>query len=123
MPKLLKQEDVDSSDDESADEYVDDNPEEVSVEDTIEGDEDTPPPPSTHTQHRGGRVINQTKPYYIQSFSCKSYSRSGGVNLSQVERINISYPNEDDFLKNGCHYGAGYKVKQGVISMNFADNA
>ena len=84
----------------------------------IEVDEDIYPP-----QHRGGRVRTQTKPYYIPSFSSKSYSRPGGVNLSQVESINIAYPDEDDFLKNGCHSGAGYKVKQGVINVNFSENA
>ena len=44
MPKLLKQEYVDSSDNESDDEYVGDNPEEESVEDVIKGDEYVPPP-------------------------------------------------------------------------------
>ena len=51
MPKILKQEDVDSSHDESDDESVGYNPEEVFVEDMIKGDEDISPP-----QHRGGRV-------------------------------------------------------------------
>ena len=45
IPKLLKQEDVDSSDNESDNESVGDKPEEVSVEDMIEGYEDTPPRP------------------------------------------------------------------------------
>ena len=35
MPNLLKQEDVDRSDNESDNKYVGDNPEEVSVEDVI----------------------------------------------------------------------------------------
>ena len=65
----------------------------------------------------------QTKTYYIPSFSSKSYSRPGGVNLSQVESIHFDYPEEGGFLKNGCHSGEGYKVKQGVINMNFAENA
>ena len=48
MPKLLKQEDVASSDGKSDDESVVDNPEEVSVEDVIKGYEYAPPfpPPS-----------------------------------------------------------------------------
>ena len=96
MTKLLKQEDVDSSDDESDDESMGDNPEKLSVEDMIEVDEDISPP-----QHRVGRVRTQTNPYYVSSFS------PGGVNLSQVNSINIYYPDKDDFLKNGCHYGAG----------------
>ena len=102
MPKLLKQEDVDSSDEESDDEFVGDNPEEVSVEYLIEGDEDVPPP-----QRRGGRVRTHTNTDYIPSFSSKSYSRTGGVNLSYVESINFAYPNEGDLLKNGYHSGAG----------------
>ena len=65
----------------------------------------------------------QTEPDYIPYLSSKYYSRPGGVNLSQVESINIAYPDEDDFLKNGCHSGAGYKIKQGVINVNFAENA
>ena len=79
-----------------------DNHKEVSVEDIIEVDEDISPP-----QHRSVWVVTQTKTDYIPYLSSKSYSRPGGVNLSQVERINIAYPNEDDFLKNGCHSGAG----------------
>ena len=102
MSKLLKQEDVDSSDDESEDESMGDNPDGVSVEDMIEVDEDISVP-----QHRGGQVRTHTKPYYIPYFSSKSYSRPGEVILSQVESINIDYPDEDDFLKNVCHYRAG----------------
>ena len=117
MPKLLKQEDVDSSDEESDYEYVGGNPEEVSIEDMIEGDEYISPP-----QNRGGRVITQTKPYYIPYFSSKYYSSPWGFNLSQVESINIDYPDEDDLLKNGFHSGAGYKIKQGVINVKFAEN-
>ena len=118
MPNLSKQEDVDSSDDDSDDESVGDNHEEVSVEDMIDGYEDISPP-----HNRGVWVRTQTKPDYIPYFSSKSYSRPGGVNLSQVESINIYYPDEDDFLKNGCHSGAGCKVKQGVIHVKFAENA
>ena len=40
-----------------------------------------------------------------------------------MESINIAYPNEDYFLKNGCNSGSGYKVKQGVINVNLAENA
>ena len=68
MTNRLKQEYIDSIDDESDGKYVRDNPEEVSVEDMIEGDEDTPPP----AQHRGGWVRTQTKPDYIPSFISKS---------------------------------------------------
>ena len=68
-------------------------------------------------------MITQTNPYYIPSFSSKYYSRPGGFNISQVEGINFAYPDEGDFLKNGCHSGAGYKVKQGVINVNFAENS
>ena len=60
--------------------------------------------------------------YYIPSFSRNSYSSPGGVNLSQVESINIAYPNKYYSLKNGCHSGAGYMVKQGFINVNSADN-
>ena len=62
---------------------------------------------------------NQTKPDYIPYFISRSLSRPGGVNLSQVESINFSYPDEGDFLKNGCHSGAGSKFKQGFINVNF----
>ena len=65
----------------------------------------------------------QTNPDYIPYFSSKSYSRPGGVDLSQMESINIDYPDKNDFLKNGFHSGAGYQVKQGVINVNFAENA
>ena len=102
MTKLLKQEDVDSSDNELDNEYVGGNPEEVSDEEMTGGDEDISPP-----QHREGRVRTQTKPDYIPSFSSKSYSRPGGVNLPQVESINIDYPDEDNFLKNGFYSGSG----------------
>ena len=80
MPKLLKQEYFESSDDKSDNESVGDNPEEVSVEDMIKGDEDISP-----TQHMGGQVKTHKKPYYIPYFSSKSYSIPGGINLSQVE--------------------------------------
>ena len=26
-------------------------------------------------------------------------------------------------MKNGCHSGAGYKINQGVINVNFSENA
>ena len=39
-----------------------------------------------------------------------------------MESINISYPDKDDFFKNGFQSRAGYKVKQGVINVNFAEN-
>ena len=94
------------------------NPEEVSIEDMIEGDEYISPP-----QNRGGRVITQTKPYYIPYFSSKYYSSPGGFNLSQVESINIAYPGEGGFLKNGCHSGSGYKINQGVINVKFSENS
>ena len=95
-----------------------DNHKEVSVEDIIEVDEDISPP-----QHRSVWVVTQTKTDYIPYLSSKSYSRPGGVNLSQVERINIAYPNKDDFLKNGYHSGSAYKVKQGVMNVNFVENS
>ena len=63
------------------------------------------------------------KPDYIPSFNSKSYLRPGGVNLSQVESINITYPDKDDFLKNGCHSEVGYKIKQGFLNVDFSDNA
>ena len=40
-----------------------------------------------------------------------------------MESINIAYPDEDDYLKNGCHSGAGYKIKQGVTNMKYSENA
>ena len=46
MPKLLKQENVNSSDNDSDDESVGDNPKELSVEDVSEVDEDVSPPPA-----------------------------------------------------------------------------
>ena len=52
MTKLLKQEDVDSIDDES----VGGNPKEVSVEEMIKGDEDIYPP-----QHKGRSGENQNE--------------------------------------------------------------
>ena len=93
VPKLLKQEDVDIIDDELDNGSVGDSPEEVSVEDMIEGYENISSP-----QHRAGRVRNQAKPDYKPFFISKSNSRPGGVNLSHVGSINISYPDEDDFF-------------------------
>ena len=83
-----------------------DNHKEVSVEDIIEVDEDISPP-----QHRSVWVVTQTKTDYIPYLSSKSYSRPGEFNLSQVGGINFAYPDEGDFLKNGCHSRSGYKVK------------
>ena len=40
-----------------------------------------------------------------------------------MESINIAYPDKDDILKNGCHSITGYKIKQEVINVNFAENA
>ena len=87
MPKILKQEDVDSSHDESDDESVGCNPEEVFVEDMIKGDEDISPP-----QHTGGQVRTWTKQDYIPSFSIKSYLRPGGSTYHRWRALILLIP-------------------------------
>ena len=41
--------------------------------------------------------------------------------MAQVDSIEKSYSNDNEFLQ-GCNLGAGYKEKQGVINVNFAEN-
>ena len=42
--------------------------------------------------------------------------------MAQIESIGTSYPDENK-LPQGCKVGSGHKKNQGVINVNFVENA
>ena len=69
---------------------------------------------------RGHRIRTQFTTDYVPSWNNKSYSKR--FNMAHIEITGTSYPNENELLQ-GYKVVSRYKANQGVINVNFSENA